>query len=192
MYIYINFSKILARNTNKSFGSKYRWYMLPPPKNRYGICDFCIELSNCVTVCIVPKFFYSKVSNILLCKKCLFEFGKQRYIYIYDKSHIKVDGKRTLKQRIKIFWCKFRTFFQKPIPEDEIMKYDNRQNTVEETQDDEIMEGNDSNLTHQDTWKYRRTNALGSLRKFNEEEYIPKQKGRRSGVYGSLKIFTDK
>ena len=163
--------------------------MVPPPKKYYGICDFCNKLSTCVMVSIIPKFFSSKISNISLCRKCLFELGKQKNLYIFDKKEVKSDDKICITQKIKTFLLKFRTFFQKPTPKDETIKSDNRQNTVE---DDEIMEGNDT-ISESNTIKRDRMNAFGSLRKFNQDEYIPKKnKDRRSGVYGNLEIFTDK
>lgn len=199
MYIYISFSnqwqEILAKVSVVNIGG----VMVLPPKNNYELCDLCEEVSNCIIIYVLPKFFSSKISNIVLCKKCLFELGEQRCIYICEQSEVKSCRKRTLKQKIRAFIYKIATFFRKSIPEYEITKSNmSSQNIVDEIQDDEIQDdeitrGNNTNLEQKCTRKFKRTNALGSLRKFNEEEYDPKvKKSRRSGAYRSLKIFTDK
>jgi hypothetical protein len=145
--------------------------MVIPPKNYFGICDFCTEVSNCAIVYVVPKIFSSKISNIILCKNCLFELSKQEYIYIFEKSKVKTSDKKTLTQKIKAVLMKFSTFFQKSI-KDKIIESDNLQNAVE---DNEIMCGNDTSPVH----KRRLTHAFGSLRKFNLEEDISEMNNNR-------------
>ena len=146
--------------------------MVLPPKKYLRICEFCTEVSNCVVIYVVPKLFSSKISNIILCKNCLFKLGKEDHIYIFEKREVKADGKKSLTQKIKAVLLKFSTFFQKSIP-DKIMESDDLQNAVE---DNEIMNGNDTSLTHRDR---RQTNAFGSLRKFNLEEDISEMNNNR-------------